>query len=308
VQIWDTATGRERAALSRGPVTAAPVIVAPDGSWYAGIGEDGKMRIWDAATGQERATLNRGSVTADSVTIAPDGSWYADIEDGKMRIWDAAGQERGALTVRAFWLGAVVIAPDSTWLATANSIYGSVRIWDAATGQQRASLTPRIRPVDMIKIAPDGTWLATFGSDGRVRTWDAATGHQRASLVGHVRWHPLWWNEMKRHAITIAPDGTWLATMDGSGTVRIWDAATGQQRASLIGQLADGVAIAPDSTWFAVANGHTLEIWDPTKGIIRALMRADSPLRDCRWGKGGQSLIASGDNSMAGLYYYTFRP
>ena len=43
-------------------------------------------------------------------------------------------------------------------------------------------------------------------------------------------------------AVAIAPDGTWLATASDDGTVRIWDPATGQQRATLTGHTGRGDA------------------------------------------------------------------
>jgi WD40 repeat protein len=44
--------------------------------------------------------------------------------------------------------------------------------------------------------------------------------------------------------------GTWLATDGQGGTVRIWDAVTGEQRAALTGRRGQvrSVAISPDGT------------------------------------------------------------
>ena len=69
--------------------------------------------------------------------------------------------------------------------------------------------------------------------------------------------------------MAIAPDGTWLASAGDDGTVRIWDPATGQQRAVLTGHTGavTAVAIAPDGTWLASAGDDgTVRIWDPATG------------------------------------------
>ena len=64
-------------------------------------------------------------------------------------------------------------------------------------------------------------------------------------------------------AVAIAPDGTWLATASGDGTVRTW-AADGTPRATLTGHLDSvrAVAIAPDGTWLATGGGDgTVRTW-----------------------------------------------
>jgi WD40 repeat protein len=47
-------------------------------------------------------------------------------------------------------------------------------------------------------------------------------GRQRATLTGHTR-HVT--------ALAATQDGSWIASADRDGTVRVWDAATGRQHA-----------------------------------------------------------------------------
>ena len=263
VQIWDVATGQERATITAHTGTVAAVAVAPDGSWLATGGTDGKVRIWEVATGQERATMTRRkSLGVEAVTVAPDGSWLATGgRDGTVRIWDVAtGQEQATLTGHTNWVEAVAIAPDGSWLASGGGD-GTVRIWDVATGQERATLTSlHLKAVEAVAIAPDGSWLASGGGDGTVRIWDVATGQERATLTSHS-------GEVM--AVVIAPDGSWLATGGRDGTVRIWDVATGQERATLAGYSAGfsgevmAVVIAPDGSWLATGGREgKVRIWD----------------------------------------------
>ena len=91
----------------------------------------------------------------------------------------------------------------------------------------------------------------------------------RRTLIGHTGWV---------HAVTVAPDGTWLASSGDDGSVRIWDPATGQQRAVLEGHRGgvSGMAVAPDGTWLASGGRRDklVRIWDPATGQQRAVLKA----------------------------------
>ena len=109
-------------------------------------------------------------------------------------------------------------------------------------------------------------------------------------------------------SVAVAPDGTWLATGHEDGTVRTWDTATGQPRATLAGHT-DGVsaiAIAPDGTRIATVSWDgTIRIWDAGQDSALAVTRADDMLNDCAWAPQGQALAAAG---YKGTYYFTVRP
>ena len=66
-----------------------------------------------------------------------------------------------------------------------------------------------------------------------------------------------------------------------AGTARIWDPATGQQRAVLTGHtdLVVAVAIAPDGAWLATA-GHdqSARIWEAATGQQRAVLTGHTDL------------------------------
>jgi WD40 repeat protein len=154
-------------------------------------------------------------------------------------------------------------------------IVGVIRLLfsdDRPEPRARILLGERPWPVHCLAFAPDGKVLAVGGGfpdpEAEVNLWDVATGTVQTTLRGH---------EKSVYSLTFAPDGQTLATAGFDRVVKLWDVASGRERASLIVSPESGslfMAFSPASQALALAGDEpgVLRLWrlsvDPERPLV----------------------------------------
>jgi WD40 repeat protein len=240
----------------------------------SGLGEHGNRATVIDLESREEVFSTQLDKTAWGVALSPDlrrlaaatGSFW---QGGSVDVWDLETKRphfSHALDAAAF---KVEFSPDGRLLAAATGDYekrGTVKLWQADTGQ----------PVHDLVSDAGFTLDVSFDSTGEriaaaVTEWRGAAGEARIWETASGRELPLRFNghEERVASVDFSPDGSRLATGAYDKTLRIWDAATGQQLHELRGHgdLPNEVRYSPDGTAVATASfDGTLRLWDPAGG------------------------------------------
>lgn len=234
-----------------------------DGKWLLTGGWRRHLRAWDAATGAPAwAALNPspwGGV--GTLVVSRDGSRVA-MAGGQLglpeRVYvvDLKTQEVvKSVRGHADACGALAAGPDGFASGGADK---HVRFWAWDSGRCYHDLALR-GIVRGLVFAPDGARFAAAGGSV-VMVWDLARppsgrGRRRPGAVRQFRGHTD-----QIQCLDFSPDGATIASSAHDGTVRLWDAASGDERrafAPKVGPL-HHVAFAPDGLTLAFSSekGH----------------------------------------------------
>jgi WD40 repeat protein len=182
------------------------------------------LRLWDADSGAERLRCE-GHADGDwhlllACAFSPDGTRLLSAgSDGTLRLWDAAsGAERLRCEGHRGWVNACAFSPDGTRLLSAGND-GTLRLWDAASGAERLRCEGHRGGVHACAFSPDGTRLLSAGATARCGSGMPTSGAERLRCEGH---------RGEVNACAFSPDGTRLLSAGDDGTLRLWDAASGE--------------------------------------------------------------------------------
>lgn len=287
LRLWNVATGQQVRSFTGHTDMVVPVAYSPDGQWVASESADATVRLWEAATGREARKLpGHKSQGTSNIVFSPDSRHLATVgADFVLRLWEVAtGREVRTFTGHTKDCESLDFARDGKHLASASED-GTIRLWDVATGKEVRRYEGLPEYATTVRLSPDGTILAAGGVGRAIGFWEVATG----KLL-----HLAWGHTDNVSEISFSPDGKVLASASHDGTVRLWDVATGQSLPVTGGQVM-AAALSPDGTRLATADGSRVLFWDAATGKqLPLVVETGGPVNALAFAPDGAHLATGG--------------
>jgi WD40 repeat protein len=213
IVLWGVVSGSLVRTLHGHSRSPSRIRFSPDGRTLAAGGEGGLVKRWDVASGKEGSPLQGHAGVVRCVAFSPDGTRLASGgEDKTVRLHDLAAGSSRKFTMPSAVNDVAFSADGRTLAAICDAPETAVRLLDLETGEATA-WEGHTGPVGGLAFAPAEPLLASCADDGTVRLWERTAGEPRTRTIDLGRF------PSGVRAVAFTPDGRYLATANGNGTV-----------------------------------------------------------------------------------------
>jgi WD40 repeat protein len=211
------------------------VIFAPDGKTLLSVTADKMVHVWEFPAGKELRRLK------GEKPVQPPGSGFASIPP------------------------ALALSTDGKLVAVCFAERGIYR-FEVDSGKELPPLTSKmmVQPAMALAFSPDGSQLASLDMDGSIHIWDLKTDKDNKELlVFHTPSPQPGKKNTTVPVLAYVDDGKSLVGLEGefanklSSAVKIWDPATGKEKASIAaspGSAFGGGAVSADGRLLAASS------------------------------------------------------
>lgn len=280
LELFNLENGRLMKGIiaSRDYCTVESVTFYQHGTRFASGLSNSAILIWDAITGQ-RLRQVFGSFR---FAVSPDGSLLASrTHDGTIAVWDLTTDHAGEeADVHPEAVQRMTTSRDGT-VVVSQSSYWKIRLWNPKTGKGVLRVKTNPSPTSDPVFSADGLLLAFGLNDGTIRLWTAALPTPPCASKTVDLWNPIEARELRKlhaaypTATQFSQNGSFLASLNFTGVITLWNTATGLKVQTLDTQITRLTAVALSHDTSQVACGSvdgSVTLWNSkTSQIISQL-------------------------------------
>lgn len=207
-----------------------------------------RMQLWNTTSGALVREFRQSLLSATA--LSPDGRYaLCGTRTGNMILWDCTTgvqlkkvkADHGPTFPPLAEVRSLAFSADGKF-ALSGGYDNTMRLWSIPACEELRAFKGHtgMGGISCVAFAPDGRTAWSAGYENRIIAWNLDTGEQLRSLTGHTGMFGV--------ALQPTPDGRFLVSA-GDASTRVWDAATGEPVATMVG--------FEDGEWITTtANGY----------------------------------------------------
>jgi WD40 repeat protein len=269
------------------------------------VSQDKTIKVFDFRTPviKATATIQAHAGEARFAILSKKGqTLFTGGTDNVIKVWQLP---KGALLGTLAGHGAAVtcgaLSADGKILVT-GSWDRTLHIWDVETARAVGVMNGHADTINAVALSPDRKTAASGGNDRVLRLWDVEARELRFTSPEQ---------NLLITAVAFSPDSELVATATGDwedwrrpGEIKLWNAKTGAELASLPGHTAQANAVefSPDGRRLATGAGSHLRIWDVASRKLISESNTRAGLRRIVWFPDGDRLALARYPGQVGIW------
>ncbi|MDR2700830.1 MAG: caspase family protein [Spirochaetaceae bacterium] len=316
VKLWDTGTGRERAAFLGHTDVVNSAAISGDNRFIASAARDGTVRIWDTETGREKIKLEENAFNVafntdnkSIITFSINGIKQWDIETGNviqtfsdisfaLTVFSPDSQFIASGTDKTLVLnvktGDEFIVngkdPNASAMAISNGgLFTALGGWDGSVSLietesgEKTKLPPLAKYVTAMAFSGNNRFLAAASADGIISIYDLDNYHFCKSIQGH--------NESV-NSLFFSPDESAVVSASSDKTIKIWN-VTGMEQIITIGGHCDPPRLSVISHDYiaSLSRAGSIKIWNAKTGEFIEAFDAPEGIKSMCFSPDNENLV-----------------